>query len=94
MRPQIRLCVACRFVRPPPHELAYTARGAAMSYGWVGGTAPLDMTSVTDGRTHAIAVADFDAGLWAGQGRYRAICGAQVIAHVRCLAADRSIATR
>lgn len=67
-------------MRPPPHELTYTARGTAMSYGWVGGTTPLDMTSVTDGRTHAIAAADFDAGLWAGQGRYPAILGAQVIA--------------
>lgn len=41
---------------------------------------PLDMTSATDGLTHAIGPADFDAGIWLGQGCYRAICGAQILA--------------
>jgi hypothetical protein len=39
----------------------------------------IEMTSVTDGLTHAITAADFDAGIWLGQGRYRAACGTPVI---------------
>jgi hypothetical protein len=41
------------------------------------------MTSVVDGLTHAITATDFDAGIWLGQGRYRAACGAPVI--VACM---------
>ena len=37
------------------------------------------MTSAADGRTHAISAPEFDAGIWLGQGRYRAMCGAVVL---------------
>ena len=40
----------------------------------------MEMTSVRDGHTHTISAADFDAGIWSGRGRYRAMCGAEVIA--------------
>jgi hypothetical protein len=39
----------------------------------------IEMTSVADGLTHAITAADFDAGIWLGQGRFRAACGTPVI---------------
>jgi hypothetical protein len=42
--------------------------------------ARLDMTSVADGRTHSITGAEFDDGVWRGTGRFRAICGADVLA--------------
>lgn len=38
------------------------------------------MTSVADGRTHTIATADFERGLSEATGRYRAVCGADVVA--------------
>ena len=52
-----------------------------MSYAW--SARPLavtEMTSTADGRTHLIAANDFDAGLWRGNGVYRAICGTDVLA--------------
>ena len=51
-----------------------------MSCAWLGSATDIDMTSVIDGRTHVIAAADFDAGIWRGQGRYRAVCHATVVA--------------
>lgn len=51
-----------------------------MSYAWPPGSTDTQMTSVADGRTHTIAGAEFDAGVWQGHGRYRAVCGAEVIA--------------
>lgn len=50
-----------------------------MSYSW-SGCDSIDMASVTDGLTHAIADADLDAGILQGQGCYSASCGAQVLA--------------
>lgn len=50
-----------------------------MSYGWSAGSFDTQMTSVVDGRTHTVAAADFDAGIWQGKGRYRAVCGADVV---------------
>ena len=38
------------------------------------------MTSATDGYTHTITAAGFDAGIWQGQGRYQAACGREVMA--------------
>jgi hypothetical protein len=49
-----------------------------LSYAW--SAAPLDMTSVIDGRTHSVAPDSFDAGIRAGRGRYRAVCGTVVVA--------------
>lgn len=43
----------------------------------------IEMTSIADGLTHAVTAADFDAGIWLGQGRYRAACGAAVL--VACM---------
>lgn len=51
-----------------------------MSYGWSARAADIETTSVTDGQTHTIGAADFDAGVWQGNGPYRAVCGAQVVA--------------
>ena len=52
-----------------------------MSYAWSARPATdTDMTSVLDGRTHTIAAADLDAGIWHCRGQYRAICGATVVA--------------
>jgi hypothetical protein len=39
----------------------------------------MDMTSVADGHTHVITAADFEQGVMAGLGRYRAACGADVV---------------
>lgn len=40
----------------------------------------LDLTCVNDGRTHAITSIEFEHGLTAGTGRYRAACGTEVVA--------------
>lgn len=51
-----------------------------MSYAWsVRPTTDTDMTSVIDGRSHAIAATDVDNGIWEGKGHYRAVCGATVV---------------
>lgn len=42
-------------------------------------TIDLAMTSITDGRTHTITVAEVDTGVRQGQGRYRAVCGAEIM---------------
>ncbi|GAA5135492.1 hypothetical protein GCM10023320_65110 [Pseudonocardia adelaidensis] len=39
----------------------------------------LDMTSVSDGHTHAITAGEFEQGVLTGLGRYRAVCGADVM---------------
>lgn len=51
-----------------------------MSYSETSESAYIDMTSAADGRTHTITGAEFDAGVWHGQGTYRAVCGRDVIA--------------
>jgi uncharacterized membrane protein YraQ (UPF0718 family) len=51
-----------------------------MSYSWPHGAADMKMTSVIDGLTHTVAANEFDAGIWRGQGNYRAACGAEVVA--------------
>ena len=38
------------------------------------------MTSASDGRTHTITAAEFEHGVLQGRGRYRAVCGAGVLA--------------
>ena len=40
----------------------------------------IDMTSGSDGLTHTIADSEFDKGIWKGDGRYRAVCGADILA--------------
>jgi hypothetical protein len=40
----------------------------------------IDLTSVTDGRTHLVALADFERGVTVARGRYLALCGAELIA--------------
>ncbi len=40
----------------------------------------LAMTSVSGSRTHLITAAAFDDGVWQSAGRYRAVCGATVVA--------------
>ncbi|GAA0901289.1 hypothetical protein GCM10009559_67770 [Pseudonocardia zijingensis] len=47
--------------------------------GPVGRPELMDMTSVADGQTHAITAAEFEQGVLAGLGRYRAACGADVV---------------
>lgn len=51
-----------------------------MNYAW-GVVRPelVDMTSVSDSRTHLITAAAFEQGLMQGSGRYRAACGADVL---------------
>lgn len=39
----------------------------------------LEMTSVADGRTHEITSAEFERGVMAGTGQYRAVCGVDVV---------------
>jgi hypothetical protein len=55
-------------------------RGALVSCaGSAGRPELLDMTSVSDGRTHAITAAEFEQGVLTGLGRYRAACGADMV---------------
>jgi hypothetical protein len=55
-------------------------RRSPMSYAYSAPVGDIDLTSILDGRTHAVSAADFDAGIWQGRGRYRARCGIEVLA--------------
>jgi hypothetical protein len=54
--------------------------GQAVAYAWAAARPELmDITSVSDGRTHTITAEDFERGLMQGWGRYRAVCGTGVL---------------
>jgi hypothetical protein len=54
--------------------------GTPVSYAWAAARPELmDMTSAADGHTHAITADEFERSVLTGLGRYRAVCGADVV---------------